>query len=244
MLSEGERTRYSRQIMLFGEEGQEKLKQATVFIAGAGGLGSPISLYLAAAGIGTIIIVDNDTVDLSNLNRQIIHFTPDVGERKTASAQRKLNAINPGITISGIDATIDRENVDELIGDADGIVDAMDNFETRYILNSAAIRKKIPYFHGGIHGFSGQATTIIPGKTACLRCIFPSPPPQETFPVLGVTAGLIGMVEANEVIKYLIGSQELLANRLLLWDGARSEIDVITVEQNPSCPVCGKGTKS
>ena len=239
MLSSDEQRRYSRQIMLFGEEKQEKLKQATIFIAGAGGLGSPIALYLAAAGVGKIIIADNDLVELSNLNRQIIHSTPDIGERKSESAQQKMEAINPEIIIEGHHDLIDSENISTLIKDADGIVDAMDNFETRYILNEAAFQKRIPLFHGGIHGFSGQATTIIPGKTACLRCIFPHAPPKETFPVLGTTAGFIGILQANEVIKYLISTGKLLENRLLLWDGKRAEVDTIAVEMNSACPVCG-----
>lgn len=239
MLSSDEQRRYSRQIMLFGEEKQEKLKQATIFIAGAGGLGSPIALYLAAAGVGKIIIADNDLIELSNLNRQIIHSTPDIGERKSESARQKMEAINPEIIIEGHHGLIDSENISTLIKDADGIVDAMDNFETRYILNEAAFQKRIPLFHGGIHGFSGQATTIIPGKTACLRCIFPHAPPKETFPVLGTTAGFIGILQANEVIKYLIGTGKLLENRLLLWDGKRAEVDTIAVEMNSACPVCG-----
>jgi len=239
MLSSDEQRRYSRQIMLFGEEKQEKLKQATIFIAGAGGLGSPIALYLAAAGVGKIIIADNDLIELSNLNRQIIHSTPDIGERKSESARQKMEAINPEIIIEGHHGLIDSENISTLIKDADGIVDAMDNFETRYILNEAAFEKGIPLFHGGIHGFSGQATTIIPGKTACLRCIFPHAPPKETFPVLGTTAGFIGILQANEVIKYLISTGKLLENRLLLWDGKRAEVDTIAVEMNSACPVCG-----
>ncbi len=238
MLSPDEQRRYSRQIMLFGEEGQEKLKQAAIFIAGAGGLGSPIALYLAAAGIGKIIIADNDLVELSNLNRQIIHSTPDIGEKKSESARQKMEAMNPGISIEAHHTTIDSENISNLIKDADGIVDAMDNFETRYILNEAAFEKGIPLFHGGIHGFSGQATTIIPGRTACLRCIFPHAPPKETFPVLGTTAGFIGVVQANEVIKYLTDTGELLENRLLLWDGERAEVDTIAVEKNPDCLIC------
>lgn len=238
VLSPDEQKRYSRQIMLFGEGGQEKLKQSTIFIAGVGGLGSPIALYLAAAGIGKIIIADNDSVELSNLNRQIIHSTPDIGLGKAESAQQKMEAINPEIEIEAHHTTINAENIATLIKDADGIVDAMDNFETRYILNEAAYEKGIPLFHGGIHGFTGQATTIIPGITACLRCIFPHAPPKETFPVLGTTAGFIGVVQANEVIKYLTGTGELLVNRLLLWDGERAEVDTIAVEKNPDCLIC------
>nr|WP_256472450.1 HesA/MoeB/ThiF family protein [Methanocalculus sp. AMF5] len=239
-MSEDEQERYIRQIMMIGEDGQERLKQATIFIAGAGGLGSPIGLYLAAAGVGRLILADYDTVDLSNLNRQVLHGTADLGRRKVDSARRKLEAINPEITIETESVTIDDNNLPELVGDADGIVDAMDNFGTRYLLNRAALQKEIPFFHGGINGFSGQATTIVPGTTACLRCIFPHPPPQETFPVLGTTAGFIGVVQANEVLRYLLGRGELLTNRLLLWDGERAKVDEIAVEQNPSCSDCGR----
>ena len=241
MFSVQERDRYKRQIMLFGEEGQERLKKATIFIAGAGGLGSPISIYLAVAGVGRIILVDKDSVELTNLNRQILHFNSDIGERKTVSAAAKLREINPDIRIDVIDTTIDETNVLELIGDADGIVDAMDNFLTRYLLNQAAYTKKIPFFHGGIRGLCGQATTIIPGKTACLSCIFPHPPPAEVFPVVGVTPGFIGIVQATEVIKYLTGTGELLTDRLLHWDGERATVDEIRLERDPTCPVCGKG---
>jgi adenylyltransferase/sulfurtransferase len=241
MFSIQELDRYKRQIMLFGEEGQKRLKKATIFIAGAGGLGSPISIYLAVAGVGRIVLADKDSVELTNLNRQILHFNSDIGERKTTSALRKLKELNPDVTIEVIDTTIDETNVLELIRDADGIVDAMDNFPTRYLLNSAAYTKKIPFFHGGIRGLCGQATTFIPGKTACLSCIFPHPPPPEVFPVVGVTPGLIGMVQANEVIKYLTGTGELLTDRLFYWDGERATVDEITLERNPSCPICGKG---
>jgi len=239
MLSERERERYKRQILLFGEEGQEKLKSAKIFIAGAGGLGCPISLYLAVAGIGTLTVVDRDVVEQTNLNRQILHYDRDIGKKKTVSAGEKLREINPDIRVNVIDTTIDETNVLMLVGNADGIVDAMDNFPTRYLLNEAAINKKIPLFHGAIRGLYGQATTIIPGKTGCLRCIFPNAPPKEVFPVVGVTPGFIGMVQATEVLKYLLGSGELLANRLFLWDGMRSHGEEIAVTRNPSCMACG-----
>ena len=242
MLSQNERERYSRQIMLFGEEGQERLKNATIFIAGAGGLGSPISIYLAVAGVGRIILVDKDTVERTNLNRQILHYDRDIGRKKTASAQEKLREINPDVAVEVIDTTIDETNVRDLVGEADGIVDAMDNFPLRYLLNQVAFEKKIPLFHGAIRGFYGQATTILPGKTACLRCTFPNPPQKEVFPVVGVTPGFIGMVQATEVIKYLVGTGELLADRLLLWDGERSVVEEIALERNPSCEVCGGRT--
>ena len=238
MLSARELERYKRQILFFGEDGQEKLKKAHIFIAGAGGLGSPVSIYLAIAGVGTITLADKDVVELTNLNRQILHYDQDVGRKKTASAEEKLTAFNPDFTVKTIDITIDESNAADLVGKADGIVDAMDNFPTRYLLNDVAIGKKIPLFHGAIRGFYGQATTIIPGKTACLRCIFPRAPPSEVFPVVGVTPGLIGMVQATEVLKYLLGSGELLANRLFVWDGMQSHAEEISVERNPVCPSC------
>jgi molybdopterin/thiamine biosynthesis adenylyltransferase len=239
MLSERERDRYKRQILLFGDEGQERLKKAHIFIAGAGGLGSPISIYLAVAGIGSITLVDKDVVELTNLNRQILHYDRDIGRKKTVSAEEKLREINPDITVKVIDTTIDETNVDRLVGRADGIVDAMDNYPTRYLLNETAVKKKTPFFHGAIRGLYGQATTIVPGATPCLACIFPKAPPKEVFPVVGVTPGLIGMVQATEVLKYLTHDGRLLTNRLFLWDGLESHAEEIAVERNPACPVCG-----
>ena len=185
LLSSGERERYSRQMMLFGEEGQELLKEATIFIAGAGGLGSPVSMYLAVLGVGTIILADNDTVERTNLNRQILHAERDIGRKKAVSAGETLEGLNPDITVKAIDTTIDAATIRSLTDKADGIVDALDNYPTRYLLNGIAVERGIPLFHGGISGFFGQATTIIPGITPCLRCIFPNPPPREVFPVAG-----------------------------------------------------------
>lgn len=239
MLSERERERYRRQILLFGDEAQERLKKAHIFIAGAGGLGSPVAIYLAVAGVGTITVVDMDTVDLSNLNRQILHSERNVGKKKTVSAFEKLREYNTDITINAIDATITADNVRELVGTANGIVDAMDNYPVRYLLNRVALEKKIPFFHGAIRGFYGQATTIIPGKTACLECIFPRAPPPEVFPVIGATAGVIGAVQANEVIKYLTGRGTLLAGRLFTWDGMCAAAEEIAIEKNPACMACG-----
>jgi len=226
-------------MLLFGDDGQERLKKAHIFIAGAGGLGSPVSIYLAVAGIGTITLVDRDVVELTNLNRQILHHDRDIGRKKTVSAEEKLREINPDITVKAIDTTIDETNVGRLVGSADGIVDAMDNYPTRYLLNEVAVKKKIPFFHGAISGLYGQATTIVPGVTPCLACIFPKAPPREVFPVVGVTPGLIGMVQATEVVKYLIHDGRLLTNRLFLWDGLESHAEEIAVERNLSCPVCG-----
>jgi molybdopterin-synthase adenylyltransferase len=239
MFSERELERYKRQMMLFGEDGQERLKKAHIFIAGAGGLGSPVSIYLAVAGVGIITIVDMDVVDGTNLNRQILHYDRDIGRKKTASAEEKLQQLNPDIIINTIDVKIDASNAKKLVGNADGIVDAMDNYPTRYHLNEVAIVKKIPFFHGGIRGFYGQATTIIPGTTPCLKCIFPNPPPREEFPVIGATAGIIGTIQSNEVIKYLTGTGDLLTNRLFIWDGMQSHAEEIRIERNPSCEACG-----
>lgn len=239
MLSERERERYNRQMLLFGDEGQERLKKAHIFIAGAGGLGSPVAIYLAVAGIGTLTVVDRDTVDLSNLNRQILHYDCDIGRKKTESAEEKLRLINPDITVRVVDTTIEEKNAGDLVGGADGIVDAMDNYPTRYLLNDVAIRKKIPLFHGAICGFYGQATTIIPGQTACFACIFPKAPPKEVFPVVGVTPGLIGMIQATEVLKYLLKNGELLTDRLFIWDGIQARAEEILTERNPDCAACG-----
>jgi adenylyltransferase/sulfurtransferase len=239
MFSEREVERYRRQMMLFGEDGQERLKKANIFIAGAGGLGSPVSIYLAVAGVGTITIIDMDVVEETNLNRQILHYDRDIGRKKTTSAEEKLQELNPDIIINAIDVKIDASNAKKLVGNADGIVDAMDNYPTRYLLNDVAIAKQIPFFHGGIRGFYGQATTIIPGTTPCLKCIFPKAPPKEVFPVIGVTAGIIGTIQSNEVIKYLTGTGDLLANRLFIWDGMQSHAEEIRIEKNPSCEACG-----
>ncbi len=180
MLSERELERYKRQILLFGNDGQERLKSSHIFIAGAGGLGSPVAIYLAVAGVGTITVVDMDTVDQSNLNRQILHTDRDIGKKKTVSAIAKLREYNPDIIINAIDTTITAENILGLVGQADGIVDAMDNYPVRYLLNRVALEKKVPFFHGAIRGFYGQATTIIPGKTPCLSVSSPGSPQRDS----------------------------------------------------------------
>jgi adenylyltransferase/sulfurtransferase len=196
-------------------------------------------MYLAVAGVGTLTVVDSDVVDQTNLNRQVLHYDRDIGAKKALSAEEKLQEINPDITVRAIDARIDEANARKLVGRADGIVDAMDNYPARYILNRVALEKRIPLFHGAIRGMYGQATTIIPGKTPCLSCIFPRAPPEEEFPVVGVTPGLIGMVQATEVLKYLLGTGDLLANRLFLWDGMQGQASEVCVERNPRCEVCG-----
>jgi molybdopterin/thiamine biosynthesis adenylyltransferase len=238
MLSDAEKKRYSRQIRLFGEDGQEKLKRTSVFIAGAGGLGSVISLYMAAAGFGRIRICDCDIVELSNLNRQILHGNADVGREKALSAYESLTGINPEIEVEAPVETISEENIDQLLQGCDLIMDAMDNFPVRYLLNRAALQRNIPLFHGAISGYQGQATTIIPGKTACFACIFPRAPPASIFPALGSTCGVIGSIQVTEAVKYVTDRGKLLENRLLLWDGLSGCLDEMAYERNPGCREC------
>lgn len=238
MLTPKDLKRYDRQIKLLGEAGQEKLKGAKVFIAGAGGLGSPISIYLTAAGIGSITLVDNDTVELSNLNRQVLHWEKDIGRYKVESAEEKLSQINSDIEIEAQNATLTEDNISNLVNDADLIIDAMDNYPVRYLLNRMALSKKIPFIHGAINGFHGQATTVLPGRSACLRCIFRKAPPPSEFPVIGVTPGIIGLVQANEAIKYLTEVGGLLDGKLLLWDGLTSRTEILEVQRDPKCPEC------
>lgn len=238
MLSPSELERYDRQIRLLGEDGQDKLKEAKVFIAGAGGLGCPISIYLAAAGIGKITIVDKDIVTVSNLNRQILHWEKDLGQNKASSAKEKLREINHDIDVQARSETITDENAFDLVEDADLIIDAMDNYNARFLLNKTAIEKNIPFIHGAINGFHGQAMTVLPRKSACLRCIFHQAPPEAVFPVLGVTPGIIGLIQATEAIKYIVGIGDLLAGKLLLWDGLNYLTDFVQVERDPLCKDC------
>ena len=241
MLTRDEQERYDRQIMIrgFGEEGQEKLKQAKVIVAGSGGLGSPVSIYLAAAGVGTIRIVDHDKVELSNLNRQILHWDKDIGRKKVDSAAEKLSQLNQSVKIESVQGTISEDNVFSLVAGFDVIVDAMDNLPTRYLLNKAAIENNIPFVHGAVHGLEGRVTTIIPGKTACLKCIYRGLPSEEKFPVIGVTPAVIACIQATEVIKYLVGIGKLLINRLLVYDGLNMKFTEMTVRRNSNCEHCG-----
>jgi molybdopterin-synthase adenylyltransferase len=244
MLTDKERQRYDRQIMLpgFGEAGQEKLKKAKVFLAGAGGLGSPAAYYLAAAGVGTIVIVDHDTVELSNLNRQILHWEENIGKTKADSAAQKLNGFNPNITIKTLSTTIDAASVHELVGDADVIVDAMDNLPTRYLLNLTAQQKGIPFVHGAVYGFEGRAMTVLPGKSACLNCLYHGAEvPKAKFPVIGAAPGIIGCIQAAEAIKYIVGMGELLTGRLLNFDGMSMKFNEFKINRDPDCKHCGTG---
>jgi adenylyltransferase/sulfurtransferase len=240
MLSEQELKRYNRQMLIegWGEVTQKKLKESTVFIAGAGGLGSPVSIYLAVAGVGNIRICDFDSPDWSNLNRQILHNHNRIGTNKAVSAAQTLTELNPDITVTAITDKITAENVDELVDDADIILDCMDNFPTRFLLNECAIRKSIPLVYGSIWGMDGRLSFLQPPETPCLQCIFPEAPPQEVFPVLGATPGVIGSLQALEALKYLSGAGKNLKGKLMVWDGVNTEFRNLKAYRDPECPAC------
>jgi molybdopterin-synthase adenylyltransferase len=238
MLSKRELARYKRQILIpeWTQSGQENLKKARILVAGAGGLGSAILTYLAVAGVGKIRVIDGDIVELSNLNRQVLHSDKDIGRSKVDSAKEKLEALNPDISVEAIKEIITKDNVFELVGDYP-IVDAMDNLPTRLLLNRVAVKKNLPLFHGAVYGFEGRATTVIPGKTACLRCLYQGVIQGKT-PVVGVTPAVIGCIQATEVIKYILGIGELLADRLLIYDGLSMRFSEVKLKKDPNCSEC------
>ena len=239
-LSEYDRVRYRRQIMIpgFGEEAQLRLKNATALVAGLGGLGSPVALYLAAAGVGHLRLVDMDDVELSNLNRQVLHWDEDVGKAKVISASQKIKRVNPTTLIEEFNLAIDGSNVFELSKDCQIIVDAMDNFAVRYALNAAAVEHGIPLIHGAVYGYEGRLASVIPGKTACLKCIYPHAPQHAVFPVLGTTPGVIALLQATEVIKSLTGSGVVLQDEILIYDGETMNFDKVKVSRNRRCESC------
>jgi molybdopterin/thiamine biosynthesis adenylyltransferase len=236
--------RYQRQMMMegWGERAQRILNESTVFVAGAGGLGSPAAIYLAVAGIGRLVICDFDRVELSNLNRQILHDDSRIGVNKAASADMTLTRLSPELEVVAQRARIADDNVDELVADAALVLDCLDNFEARYLLNDAAIRKGIPLVHGSVWGLEGRMSFIQAPETACLRCIFPAAPPREPFPVIGATPGVIGALQAMEAIKYLTGVGQNLKGRLLVWDGSTMDFRSFRTERDPNCPCCGAST--
>jgi molybdopterin/thiamine biosynthesis adenylyltransferase/rhodanese-related sulfurtransferase len=249
-LTPEQRERYSRHLLIpeVGLEGQQKLLESKVLLIGAGGLGSPAALYLAAAGVGTLGIVDNDEVDLSNLQRQVIHNNERIGVSKVESAKQTIEALNPDVDVIPHPIRLDRDNVLDLIRDYDVIVDGADNFPTRYLLNDAAVRERKPVVHASILGFDGQLTTFIPYEGPCYRCLYPQPPPAELAPscgangVLGVLPGIMGLLQANEVIKLVIGMGEPLAGRLLLFEALSTEFTELKVRRDvEGCPTCGEG---
>jgi molybdopterin/thiamine biosynthesis adenylyltransferase len=240
-LSNNELIRYARQVIMpaIGEDGQEKIKRAKIFIAGIGGLGSISSYYLAAAGIGCLKIVDRDNVDISNLNRQIIHSTQDIGSPKTSSAETKLRALNPHVRIEAIQQEISAENIMDIVSDCSIIVDATDNMETRKALNIASVKMKIPFIYGGVDGFNGMVTTFIPGETPCIHCIFPYEIKKRgTIGVIGPAPGVVASLQTMEALKIILGMKGLLKGRLLYFSGVEMSFREIKIEKNPDCTVC------
>src|SRR6188768_1336296 len=246
VLTREQRDRYSRHFLLpeIGEEGQTKLLDAKVLLLGAGGLGSPTALYLAAAGVGTIGIVDDDVVDLSNLQRQVIHTTDRIGVPKVDSAEITMKALNPDVNVVKYETRIDASNIMEIIEGYDVIVDGVDNFPTRYLLNDATVRLKIPVVSASILGFDGQLSVFAPYEGPCYRCLYPVPPPAELAPscgangVLGVLPGTMGLLQATEVVKLVVGAGEPLIGRLLLYEALGATFTELKVRRDPECPIC------
>ena len=241
--------RYSRQIMVpdIGGKGQIHLRQARVLVIGAGGLGSPAAFYLAAAGVGTLGIIDPDKVELSNLQRQILHTTADIGRLKVASAQAKLNDLNPDVEIKTVAARFEEGNAAEIAAGYDFIVDGSDNFDTKFLVNDVAIRLGIAFSHAGIVRLQGQAMTVLPRKSACYRCLFQAPPPPEEMRscqqsgILGAVAGTLGTIQATEAVKFLAGFEEgLLTDRLLTYDARTMKFHCVEVTRDPRCAACGE----
>jgi molybdopterin/thiamine biosynthesis adenylyltransferase len=230
-----------------GEVGQVKLLRSKMLLLGAGGLGSPSGLYLAAAGVGTLGIIDDDVVDASNLQRQILHATDRVGMNKVDSAAKAINGLNPDVKVVPIKARLTSENVLDIIKDYDVIVDGVDNFPTRYLLNDAALKLGKPVVHASIYRFEGQVTCFIPGQGPCYRCLYPEPPPADMAPscqeagVLGVLPGVVGVLQAVEAIKIVLGIGKTLAGRLLMYDALGTKFREMKLRQDPTCPTCGVG---
>jgi molybdopterin/thiamine biosynthesis adenylyltransferase/rhodanese-related sulfurtransferase len=250
-LTPEQRNRYHRHTLLpeVGEAGQQKLLDSKVLLLGAGGLGSPAALYLAAAGVGTLGIIDMDVVDASNLQRQILHNIDRVGERKVDSAKKTLTALNPDVDVVSYDVRLGADNVLDVIDGYDVIVDGTDNFPTRYLVNDASLLKRIPVVHGSIFRFEGQATVFAPYEGPCYRCLIPEPPPPELAPscaeagVLGVLPGIIGSIQAIEAIKLLLGLGDPLIGRLLAYDSLEQSFRTFKVNRDPKCPACGEGAE-
>ena len=240
--------RYSRHILLseVGVKGQKKLLDARVLIIGAGGLGAPCALYLAAAGVGTIGIADADEVDLSNLQRQVIHSTPDVGKAKVESAKESIEAINPDVTVKTYRTFVTADNIMDLIADYDFIIDGTDNFPAKFLINDACVLAKKPFSHAGIIRFKGQLMTYVPGQGPCYRCVFKDPPPPDAVPtckqagVIGAMGGVIGSLQAMEAIKYIIGKGELLTGSLLTYDALTMTFRKVKLPKPSDCQVCGE----
>jgi molybdopterin/thiamine biosynthesis adenylyltransferase len=244
-LREDQVERYSRHIILqdVGGKGQEKILNSKVLIIGTGGLGAPAALYLAAAGVGTIGLIDGDVVDMSNLQRQVIHFTADVGKPKVLSAKEKINLMNPDVNVITYQELFTSENAMRILADYDFVIDGTDNFPAKFLINDACVMAKKPLSHGGILRFDGQTLTHVPGH-ACYRCVFHSPPPANAVPtcsqagVLGAIAGMLGTIQAAEALKYITGVGDLLVDRMMVFDAKKMNFRTVKLKKNPKCPVC------
>jgi sulfur-carrier protein adenylyltransferase/sulfurtransferase len=251
-LTAEQRERYSRHLLLpeVGPDGQQKLLDAKVLLLGAGGLGSPAALYLAAAGVGTLGIVDNDEVDLSNLQRQVIHSSERIGVSKVESAEQTINALNPDVKVEKYPVRLGPDNIVEIISGYDIVVDGLDNFPTRYLLNDASVRLRIPVVSAAILGFEGQLSVFKPYDGPCYRCLFPVPPPAELAPscgangVLGVLPGTMGLLQATEVIKLILDEGDPLIGRLLMYDALAATTTEVKVRRDPDCPICSRDPES
>jgi molybdopterin/thiamine biosynthesis adenylyltransferase len=251
-LSAEQRERYSRHLLLpeVGIEGQQKLLDAKVLLLGAGGLGSPTALYLAAAGVGTLGIVDDDVVDLSNLQRQVIHSSERVGVPKVDSAEQTITALNPDVKVQKYPVRLGAENIMDILPGYDIVVDGLDNFPTRYLLNDASVRLQIPVVSAAILGFEGQLSVFKPYDGPCYRCLFPVPPPAELAPscgangVLGVLPGTMGLLQATEVIKLILDEGDSLIGRLLMYDALAARVTEVRVRRDPDCPICSRDPES
>lgn len=249
-LSEAQRERYSRHLILkhVGEAGQEKLLRSAVLVVGAGGLGSPVLLYLAAAGVGRLGVIDPDRVALSNLQRQVLHRTPGLGKLKVLSAREQLEALNPDVAVEVFPEPLATANASALVSRYDIVVDCTDSFPVRYLLNDTCLREKKPFIFGAVSAFYGQVTTILPGAGPCLRCLFPEEPAHISNPsrvgLLGVIPGVIGTLQALEVLKYLLGCGELLAGRLLVFNGLAGSFAEVPFTRSAGCPACGSAAST
>lgn len=243
---EKQNNRYKRQKMLknWGESGQKRLQESRVLIAGAGGLGSPVALYLASAGVGSITICDMDCVDWSNLNRQILHTPQRIGLNKAISAAQTLSQFNQDIVVHTVTEKIDKENVGKLVKQSDIIVDCLDNFEARYLLMEQAVLYRVPYVYASVWGMEGRLTFFYPPDTPCLQCVFPESPVKEEIPIVGATAGVIGSLQALEVIKYLIGTGTVYYGNMLIWDGSINQFHTVKLHKREGCPICGSSRVS
>ncbi len=242
VLTPEELERYDRQLRVWGVEAQERLRRSTALVVGVGGLGSPVAMYLAAAGVGRLVLVDPEVVELSNLNRQVLHWTTDLGRAKVESAAEKLRRLNPHVEVVAVRRRIESlEDAVQLVREVDVVVDCLDNWRTRFLINEACVRLGKPLVHAAVRGLYGQLMVVKPGEGPCLRCLVPEEPPQEErIPVAGPTPGALGALEAMEAVKLLTGYGEPLVGKLLVYDGLHGSVDVIAVRKRENCPVCSR----